>query len=52
VLATTLRHILTDDLRQPQRAGTGVIAVGEHQVEIRKALAAFAQRQWFELPAF
>src|SRR5271165_21033 len=51
VLATLLRDVLTDDLRQPQRAGTGIIAVRKNQVKVAPALTAFAQRQRFELAA-
>src|ERR1700722_11812494 len=47
-LATLLSHVLADDLRQPQRSGAGVVAIGEHEVKIAPALAALAQRQRFE----
>src|ERR1700679_1216174 len=44
-LAALPGHVLANDFSQPQRGGTGVIAVGEYQVEIGAALAALAQRQ-------
>src|SRR6266403_3687058 len=44
-LAALFCHQPADDLRQAQCAGTGVVAVGEHQVEFGPALAALAQGQ-------
>ena len=43
--AAVLGDVLANDLRQPQRARTGIVAVGKHQVEIAPTLAALAQRQ-------
>ena len=48
LLATLLPHVRTDDLRQSQRCGTGVVAIGEHEVKITPALAALAQWQGLE----
>src|ERR1700678_3394153 len=50
-LAALPGHVLANDFSQPQRGGTGVIAVGEYQVEIGAALAALAQRQRLEFAA-
>src|ERR1700674_5095170 len=52
MLAARPRDVLTNDLRQPSRARTGIVAVGKHQVQFAPALAAFAQRQGRELAAF
>src|ERR1700682_2192671 len=41
------RHFV-DDLREPQRAGTGVLAIGIDEIELADALGAFAQRQRLE----
>ena len=39
---------IKDDLREPQRRGAGVLAVGEYEVQLGVALATFAQGQGLE----
>src|ERR1035438_3549651 len=45
---TLLCHVLPHDIRQPERTGTRVVAIGKHQVEIAPTLAALAQRKWLQ----
>src|SRR2546422_47693 len=44
-LLALARHRLADDFPQPQSGGAGVLAVGEYQVQLGVALAAFAYGQ-------
>src|SRR5208282_6925650 len=48
---TLLCDVLADDIRQPERAGARVVAVGKYQVEIAPTLATLAQRKWLQQAA-
>src|SRR6185295_15547898 len=50
VFLAGLRGLLADDLRKPQRPRACSVAVGEDEIELAVALAAFAQRQRLECP--
>ena len=36
-----LGHHRLDEAREPHRGGPGILAIGEHEVELHEALAAF-----------